>query len=98
MVDTNCAWLPDEAQAQVAAMLPHDPYWIEETLWPPEDDGALARLQRACGVPLAVGENASSAHALRQLVEQQAVRNVQPSVIKLGLTADRKSTRLNSSH
>jgi len=87
MVDTNCAWLPAEAQSAIDAMLPHDPYWIEEPLWPPEDDDALARLQQACPVPLAVGENAASAYALQRLAEQQAVRYVQPSVIKLGLTA-----------
>jgi len=87
MVDTNCAWLPDQAEAAIAAMLPHDPYWIEEPLWPPEDEDALARLQQACPVPLAVGENASSAHALRRMAGRQAVRYVQPSVIKLGLTA-----------
>jgi L-alanine-DL-glutamate epimerase-like enolase superfamily enzyme len=87
MVDTNCAWTPDEAPEAVAAMRDHDPFWIEEPLWPPEDAGALARLQQSCGVSLAVGENASSAHALTELVEDEAVRYVQPSVIKIGLTA-----------
>jgi len=87
MVDTNCAWVPGQAEARITAMLPHDPYWIEEPLWPPEDDVALARLQQACSVPLAVGENASSAYALQRLAEQGAVRYVQPSVIKLGFTA-----------
>ena len=87
MVDTNCAWLPDEAPDAIAAMMPHDPYWIEEPLWPPEDDQALIRLRRACAVPLAVGENASSVYALTRLIEQQAVQYVQPSVIKLGLSA-----------
>ncbi len=87
MVDTNCAWLPDEAPEAIAAMREHDPFWVEEPLWPPEDAGALARLQQSCGVPLAVGENASSAHALIDIVEKESVRYVQPSVIKLGLTA-----------
>lgn len=87
MVDTNCAWLPGEAEAAIAAMRPHDPYWIEEPLWPPEDDRALARLKQACGVPLAVGENAGSAYDLERLVDENAVQYVQPSVIKLGLSA-----------
>ncbi len=87
MVDTNCAWLPDEAPEAIAAMREHNPFWIEEPLWPPEDAGALARLQQSCGVPLAVGENASSAHALTELVDNESARYVQPSVIKLGLTA-----------
>lgn len=87
MVDTNCAWLPDEAPAAIAAMAEYDPYWIEEPLWPPEDDQALGMLGRSCGVALAAGENASSAYALDRLVDDRAVRYVQPSVIKLGLSA-----------
>ena len=87
MVDTNCAWLPDEAPAAIAAMKPYEPYWIEEPLWPPEDDKALGLLGRSCNVALAVGENASSAYALGRLLEDRAVRYVQPSVIKLGLSA-----------
>jgi L-alanine-DL-glutamate epimerase-like enolase superfamily enzyme len=87
MVDTNCAWQPGEAQAAIAAMAPHDPYWIEEPLWPPEDHRALATLKRECRIPLAVGENAGSACELERLVDEAAAHYVQPSVIKLGLTA-----------
>lgn len=87
MVDTNCAWLPEQAGAEIAAMAPHDPLWIEEPLWPPEDDQALARLKAQCGIALAVGENASCAYALQRMIDTQAVDYIQPSVIKLGLTA-----------
>ncbi|MDM0058463.1 mandelate racemase/muconate lactonizing enzyme family protein [Variovorax fucosicus] len=87
MVDTNCAWLPDEAGSAIAAMLPHAPFWIEEPIWPPEDEQALAALKNHCQVPLAVGENASSALALQRMAENATVQYVQPSVIKLGLTA-----------
>ncbi|ALM82727.1 mandelate racemase/muconate lactonizing enzyme family protein [Bordetella sp. N] len=87
MVDTNCAWLPDEAPAAIAAMAPYDPFWIEEPIWTPEDDRALARLQARCGIPLAVGENAANALALERMAEDGVVQYVQPSVIKLGLTA-----------
>jgi L-alanine-DL-glutamate epimerase-like enolase superfamily enzyme len=87
MVDTNCAWLPDEAPAAIDAMLDFDPFWIEEPLWPPEDDQALKRLKQQCGVPLAVGENAASTYALKQMIDSESVDYVQPSVIKLGLTA-----------
>ncbi|OZI34576.1 mandelate racemase [Bordetella genomosp. 10] len=87
MVDTNCAWLPDEAPAAIAAMAPHDPFWIEEPLWTPEDDRALARLKETCGIALAVGENAANALALERMAEDAVVQYVQPSVIKLGLSA-----------
>lgn len=87
MVDTNCAWLPGQAEDEIAAMRAHDPFWIEEPLWPPEDAEALARLKAVCGVPVAVGENASSAYALHRMIATEATDYVQPSVIKLGLTA-----------
>lgn len=87
MVDTNCAWLPQEAEAAIETMLPYDPFWIEEPIWVPEDDQALANLKERCSVPVAVGENASSALALRRMAEQATVDFVQPSVIKLGLSA-----------
>ncbi|OZI60933.1 mandelate racemase/muconate lactonizing enzyme family protein [Bordetella genomosp. 11] len=87
MVDTNCAWLPVEAPAAIAAMAEHEPFWIEEPLWPPEDHDALARLSASSPVPLAVGENASSAVELSALIARASSRYVQPSVIKLGLSA-----------
>jgi len=46
----------------------------------------LTRLKRACGVPLAVGENAGSVTDLERVVDNEAAQYVQPSVIKLGLT------------
>lgn len=87
MVDTNCAWLPHEAELAISEMLPYQPFWIEEPIWTPENDQALAALRHRIPVPLAVGENASSALALKRMVEAQTVQYVQPSVIKLGLTA-----------
>lgn len=87
MVDTNCAWLPREAEAAITEMLPYDPYWIEEPIWTPEDEQSLAALRQRVAVPLAVGENASCALALQRMVENASVQYVQPSVIKLGLTA-----------
>ncbi len=52
MVDTNCAWLPDEATAAVMAMAPSKPLWVEEPIWPPEDFPSLAALRRATGVKI----------------------------------------------
>ena len=84
MVDTNCAWLPAEATAPVAAMAPSKPFWVEEPIWPPEDFEALAALRRATGVPLAMGENASGVLDFRKMVAAGATDFVQPSVVKIG--------------
>ena len=84
MVDTNCGWTPDQATAAVAAMAPSKPFWVEEPIWPPEDFESLAALRRATGVPLAMGENATSVLDFRKMVGAGATDFVQPSVVKVG--------------
>lgn len=84
MVDTNCAWTPEQATAAVAAMAPSKPFWVEEPIWPPEDFASLAALKRATGVPLAMGENASGVLDFRKMVAAGATDFVQPSVVKIG--------------
>jgi L-alanine-DL-glutamate epimerase-like enolase superfamily enzyme len=84
MVDTNCAWTPDEATAPVSAMAPSKPFWVEEPIWPPEDFESLAALRKATGVPLAMGENATSVTDFRRMVAAGATDFVQPSVVKVG--------------
>lgn len=87
MVDTNCAWTPDEAQAPVAAMAPYKPFWVEEPIYPPEDFEALARLRTATGVPMGIGENATSLTDFQRMVTIGKADYVQPSIVKLGITA-----------
>src|SRR5436305_2280299 len=65
-VDTNCAWLPGEADAPVAAMKASNPHWVEEPIWPPEDFESAARLRKATGVPIGRGENATSSTDFRR--------------------------------
>jgi len=84
MVDTNCAWTPEEAQAQVTAMAASKPFWVEEPIYPPEDFHALASLRKATGVPLAMGENATSSSDFRKMVAVGATDFVQPSLVKMG--------------
>ena len=84
MVDTNCAWTPAEATAPVAAMAPSKPFWVEEPIWPPEDFDSLAALRKATGVPLAMGENATSVTDFHKMVAAGATDFVQPSVVKVG--------------
>ena len=84
MVDTNCAWTPDEATAPVAAMAPSKPFWVEEPIWPPEDFASLAALRRATGVPLAMGENGTGVLDFQKMVAAGATDFVQPSVVKIG--------------
>src|SRR5258708_15188178 len=50
MVDTNCAWAPQQATSAVAAMAPSKPFWVGEPIWPPGGFDSLAALQKATGV------------------------------------------------
>jgi L-alanine-DL-glutamate epimerase-like enolase superfamily enzyme len=87
MVDTNCAWTAAEAEAAVAAMAPYKPFWVEEPIYPPEDFEALARLRANTGVPVGIGENATSLRDFRRMVTIGKADFVQPSIVKLGITA-----------
>ena len=84
MVDTNCAWTATEAEAAVAAMAPFRPYWVEEPVYPPEDFESLAKLRERTGVPLGMGENATSPADFRRMVATGAADYVQPSIVKMG--------------
>lgn len=84
MVDTNCAWTPAEAEKSVAAMATSKPFWVEEPIYPPEDFESLAKLRKATGVPLAMGENATSSSDFRRMVATGATDFVQPSIVKVG--------------
>jgi L-alanine-DL-glutamate epimerase-like enolase superfamily enzyme len=84
MVDTNCAWTAAEAEAQVAAMAPFNPYWVEEPLYPPEDFETCARIRKRTGVPLGMGENATSLADFRTMVAMGAADFVQPAIVKIG--------------
>jgi L-alanine-DL-glutamate epimerase-like enolase superfamily enzyme len=84
MVDTNCAWTPAEAEKAVAAMAPSKPFWVEEPIYPPEDFESLAKLRQTTGVPLAMGENATSSSDFRRMVAAGATDFVQPSIVKVG--------------
>lgn len=91
MVDTNCAWTSADAEAAVTAMAPLKPYWVEEPVYPPEDFESLSKLRKTTGVPLGMGENATSLNDFRTMVATGAADYVQPSVVKIGgITATSK--------
>ena len=84
MVDTNCPWSLAEARRMARLLAPHDLFWLEEPIWPPEDAAALAALRRDATMPIAAGENAGSALHFAQMFAAGAVDYAQPSVTKIG--------------
>src|SRR5262249_39537953 len=51
---------------------------------PPEDYRGLARVRAATSIPIASGENESTAFGFREIVDARAVDVAQPSVTKVG--------------
>jgi len=84
MLDTNCAWTPDEAAAMARRLEPYDLAWLEEPISPPDDYAGLAGLRRTAKVPVAAGENAGNVNDINMMTGMSAVDVVQPSVTKIG--------------
>ena len=84
MVDTNCPWTPDQARLMAKRLLPYDPHWLEEPIFPPEDFDALSRLGAEIGIPIAAGENACTAFEFKKKFDAGDVQYALPSVTKVG--------------
>jgi L-alanine-DL-glutamate epimerase-like enolase superfamily enzyme len=98
MVDCNCPWTVDEAIRHARELAPLDLTWLEEPVWPPEDDGGLARVRAQGGIPTAAGENAMLPD-FKRMFEAQALSYAQPSVTKVGgVTMMRKVMALADAH
>jgi L-alanine-DL-glutamate epimerase-like enolase superfamily enzyme len=64
MLDVNCAWTLNEAQARASELKEYGLKWLEEPVRPPENFDGLARLRKTCGISIAAGENVVDAHGL----------------------------------
>jgi len=84
MVDTNCAWAPDEAVAMARKLKVYDLAWLEEPVDPVDDYDTMARIRRDTGVTIAAGENIGHAAEARFAIELGALDIFQPSVTKIG--------------
>jgi L-alanine-DL-glutamate epimerase-like enolase superfamily enzyme len=94
MVDTNCAWTVSQSFEFTRQLMEFAPLWIEEPLYPPEDFATLSMLRRS-GIPIALGENACTAHEFQKIFLAAAATYAQPSVTKVGgITEFRKVVHL----
>jgi L-alanine-DL-glutamate epimerase-like enolase superfamily enzyme len=84
MLDVNCPWTLDEALHMAKRLQEMRPYWLEEPVWPPEDNEALSEVRAQGGVPIAAGENAATLTQFRQMLQAGAVDVLQPSPAKCG--------------
>jgi D-galactarolactone cycloisomerase len=99
MVDTNCAWAPDEAIAMARKLKPFDLAWLEEPVYPVDDYDAMARIRRETGVTIAAGENIGHSGEARFAIGCGALDIFQPSVTKIGgVVAMRKAIDIAQQH
>ncbi len=83
MVDANMRWTADQAIRAARALLPHDPFWLEEPV-PPDDMEGQARIVREGGLPIASGENLRTLWEFRQLIAMGGVTFPEPDVTNCG--------------
>jgi D-galactarolactone cycloisomerase len=84
MVDTNCAWPPQEALAMAQKLKAYDLYWLEEPVDPVDDYETMARIRRDTGTTVAAGENIGHAGEARYAMGLGALDVFQPSITKIG--------------
>ena len=84
MVDTNCAWAPDEALDMARRLKKYDLAWLEEPVDPVDDYDTMARIRRETGMTIAAGENIGHAAEARLAIELGALDIFQPSITKIG--------------
>jgi D-galactarolactone cycloisomerase len=99
MVDTNCAWAPDEALDMARKLKVYNLAWLEEPVDPVDDYDSMARIRRETGVTIAAGENIGHAGEARRAFELDALDIFQPSVTKIGgVIAMRKAIAIAQHH
>jgi len=99
MVDTNCAWPPDEALEMAHKLKAYDLYWLEEPVDPVDDYASMARIRHDTGMTIAAGENIGHAGEARYAIELGALDIFQPSVTKIGgIVAMRKAIEVAKHH
>jgi L-alanine-DL-glutamate epimerase-like enolase superfamily enzyme len=83
MVDANMRWRVDEAIRAARALLPWDPYWLEEPTVP-EDVLGHRRIAREGGLPVAAGENLHTLGEFASMIAAEAVAFPEPDVTNCG--------------
>jgi L-alanine-DL-glutamate epimerase-like enolase superfamily enzyme len=99
MLDTNCPWTQSEAVIIADQLQESNLYWLEEPVWPPENYEALAHVRMTSGIPIAAGENCTTAMSFQHMFQAGAVDIAQPSPTKVGgITELRKVASLAALH
>jgi L-alanine-DL-glutamate epimerase-like enolase superfamily enzyme len=93
MVDAMMAWDLAEAARRARRLEPFDLAWLEQPLAPSDVHG-YAKLQAATAIPLAAGESFFAPSVFGEYLRRDAIRVVQPNVIRLGISGWLRAARL----
>lgn len=83
MVDANTGYSVDDVRRVMPALLAHGVEWLEEP-FPPQDYRSYEVASRFGGVPLAAGENHFTRYEFNRVLEEKAIRILQPDLSKAG--------------
>ena len=83
LVDANTAYTVEDVRRVAPGLREHRVGWLEEP-FPPHDHRSYAAAAQFVGVPLAAGENHYTRFEFHRLVEDGAVRVLQPDLSKSG--------------
>jgi L-alanine-DL-glutamate epimerase-like enolase superfamily enzyme len=94
MVDIGICWDARTAIARARRFAPFNLAWIEEPL-PPDDITGYGQLTAAVETPIAAGEEESTTHGFRELIERGGIDIVQVDVARAGgLTEARRIAQM----
>ena len=80
--DVNCNWSMQQTVDILPTLKELDLYWVEEPVFPPDNERVLGDLQQRFGVPIASGENACTSVEFARIAP--SIKYLQPSVTKVG--------------
>lgn len=83
MVDANTSYTVDDVRRVMPALEAYDVAWLEEP-FPPHDARSYRDAHRLGRIPLAAGENHFTRFEFNRLIEDGAVRILQPDLSKTG--------------
>jgi L-fuconate dehydratase len=84
MIDANQRWNVDEAIANVRALAPFDPWWIEEPTSPDDVLGHAAIARAVAPIGVATGEHCANRVLFKQLLQAGAISFCQIDSCRLG--------------
>ena len=83
MVDANTGYSVEDVRLVMPALVSHNVIWLEEP-FPPQDYRSYELAHGFGGIPLAAGENHFTRYEFNRVIEEKAIRILQPDLSKTG--------------